>query len=63
MIKIFEKMLLSNGDIQYWLDKSRKGYPCVVKILRCVHSCDIDGIDATSQNIISGSVDGMIKVR
>lgn len=53
----------SNGDIQYWLDKSHKGYPCVVKILRCVHSCDIDGIDATSQNIISGSVDGMIKIQ
>lgn len=53
----------SNGDIQYWLDKSHKGYPSVVKILRCVHSCDIDGIDATSQNIISGSVDGMIKIQ
>lgn len=52
----------SNGDIQYWVEP-KKSYPCVVKILKCVHSCDINGIGATSQNIISGSVDGMIKIQ
>ncbi|XP_050449456.1 F-box/WD repeat-containing protein 4-like [Cataglyphis hispanica] len=54
----------SNGDIHYWLDKSHKGYPRAVKLWRQrVHFCDINGIDATSQTIISGSVDGMIKIQ
>lgn len=61
-INFFAKTLHSNGDIQYWRDISH-GYPSSVKKLKCAHACDINGIDATSQNIISGSNDGMIKVR
>ncbi|CAL1674195.1 unnamed protein product [Lasius platythorax] len=52
----------SNGDIQYWRDISRRG-PSNVKKLKYAHSCYINGIDATSQNIISGSDDGMIKIQ
>lgn len=61
IIKFFAKTLHSNGDIQYWRDISRRG-PSNVKKLKYAHSCYINGIDATSQNIISGSDDGMIKV-
>ncbi|XP_029174941.1 F-box/WD repeat-containing protein 4 isoform X2 [Nylanderia fulva] len=52
----------SNGDIQYWRDISH-GYPSSIRKLKCSHACDINGIDATSQNIISGSNDGMIKIQ